>query len=159
MQNSRWWNALLGGVSGLTLLAGVCQFWLNAGTSLPAQTALLATLLVSLIVDAAMPRRWRSELLAQSVRLFVLSAGTVALPSLFEWSWRLLGAISNDLSRSQMAQCVALTIVALATLGLPMVSTLGLCSSGRPTVFGIWLAVAFGVGGIGLAMFIGPDGC
>ncbi len=159
MQNSRWWNAILGGVSGLALVAGVSQFWLNAGTSLPAQTALFATLLVVLITHAVMPARWRNGLLSQSARLFVLSAGTVVLPSLFEWSWKLLGATSVDLSSSLTAQCVGLTAMAFATLGLPMFCTLGLSCSGRQTVFGISLALAIGIGGVGLATFIGPDGC
>ena len=159
MQNSRWWNAILGVVSGLALVAGVNQFWLNAGTSLPAQTALLAALLSALIANAVMPARWRYDLVPQSARLFVLSAATVVLPSLFELSWKLLGATSVDLSSSLTAQCVGLTLMALATLGLPMFCTLGLCSSGRQTVFGISLALAIGIGGIGLATFIGPDGC
>ena len=90
MQNSRWWNAILGVVSGLALVAGVNQFWLNAGTSLPAQTALLAALLSALIANAVMPARWRYDLVPQSARLFVLSAATVVLPSLFELSWKLL---------------------------------------------------------------------
>ncbi len=159
MQNSRWWNAILGGVSGVALVAGVSQFWLNAGTSLPAQTALLATLLVALIAQAVMPVRWRNGLLSQSARLFVLSAGTVVLPSLFELSWKLLGTTRVDLSSSLTAQCVGLTIMALATLGLPTLCTLGLSSSGRQTIFGISLALAIGIGGVGLATFIGPDGC
>ena len=159
MQNSRWWNAILGGISGFALVAGVSQFWLNAGTSLPAQTALLATLLAALIAQAVMPTRWRNGLLSQSARLFVLSAGTVVLPSLFELSWKLIGTTSVDLSNSLTAQCVGLTVMALATLGLPMFCTLGLSSSGRQTVFGVSLALAIGIGGIGLATFIGPDGC
>ena len=159
MQNSRWWNAILGGVSGLALVAGISQFGLNAGTSLPAQTALLATLLIALMANAVMPARWRNGLLFQSARLFVLSAWTAVLPSLFELSWKLLGATSVDLSSSLTAQCVALTAMAFGTLGLPMFCTLGLSSSGRQTVFALAMAIAIGIVGIGLATFIGPDGC
>ncbi len=159
MQNSRWWNAILGGISGLALVAGVSQFWLNAGTSLPAQTALLTTLLIALMANALMPASWRNGLLFQSARLFVLSASTVVLPSLFDLSWKLLSATSVDLSTSLMAQCAGLTFLALATLGLPMLCTLGLSSAGHQTVFGISLALAIGIGSIGLAAMIGPEGC
>ncbi|MBC7820192.1 MAG: hypothetical protein IAG10_25190, partial [Planctomycetaceae bacterium] len=159
MQNSRWWNAVVGCVSGLALVAGVCQFWLNAGTSLPAQTALLATLLVAVIANAVMPARWRIGLLPQAARLFAMSAWVVVLPSMFEIAWKLIGAMSVDLSNSLTAQCVGLTAMGLATLGLPMFCVLGLSSSGRQTVFGISLAVAIGIGSLGLAMFVGPDGC
>ncbi|MFM9963837.1 MAG: hypothetical protein ACKV2Q_21770 [Planctomycetaceae bacterium] len=159
MQNSRWWNAVVGGVSGLTLVAGVSQFWLNAGTSLPSQTALLATLLAVLIVNAVMPTRWRTGLLSQAVQLFVMSAWTAMLPSLFVIAWSLIEATSVDLSRSLIAQWGGLTAMAFATLSVPMLCALGLNSTGRQTVFGISLALSVGIGGIGLATFIGPDGC
>ena len=159
MQNSRWWNGIVGGVSGLALVSAVCQFWLNAGTSLPAQTALAVTMLLAVVVNAAMPTRWRSNLKPQAVRLFVLAAWSIVLPSLFGVSWSLIGAAGFDLSTSVIAQCVGLTLLAVVTLGVPMLCSLQLSSPERRASFGISLALTTAVGGVLLATFIGPDGC
>lgn len=159
MQNSRWWNGIIGGVSGLALVSAVCQFWLNAGTSLPAQTALSVTILLAVVANAAMPTRWRIGLLPQAIRLFSLSGWLVVLPSLIGVTWKLIEASGLDFSISTFWQCVCLTLVALAALGVPLLCALGLSSSGRETSFGISFAVSAAVGGVGLATFIGPDGC
>ena len=159
MQNSRWWNGIIGGVSGLALVSAVCQFWLNAGTSLPAQTALAVTLLLSVVANAVMPNRWRFGMLPQAIRLFVLAAWPIALPSLFGVSWSLIRASGFELSTSVIAQCVGLTLLAVVTLGVPMVCSLQLSSSERRVSFGMSLALTSAVGGILLATFIGPDGC
>lgn len=159
MQNSRWWNGIIGGVSGLALVSAVCQFWLNAGTSLPAQTALSVTLLLAVFANAVTPTRWRFGFLPQAIRLFALSAWLVALPSLFGIAWKLIGASGLDLSMSVAWQCVCLTLLALTTLGVPVLCALGLSSPGRETSYGISFAVTAAVGGAGLATFIGPDGC
>ncbi len=159
MQNSRWWNGIIGGASGLALVSAVCQFWLNAGTSLPAQTALAVTLLLSVVANAVMPNRWRFGMLPQAIRLFVLAAWPIALPSLFGVSWSLIRASGFELSTSVIAQCVGLTLLAVVTLGVPMVCSLQLSSSERRVSFGMSLALTAAVGGILLATFIGPDGC
>ena len=159
MQNSRRWNGLVGGVSGLALVSAVCQFWLNAGTSLPAQTALAVTLLLVVVVNAAMPAQWRSNLMPHAIWLFVLSAWPIVLPSLFGVSWSLLGASGFDFSTSVIAQCVGLTLLAVATLGVPLLCSLQLSSPDRRATFGMSLALATVVGGVLLATFIGPDGC
>ncbi len=158
MQNSRWWNSFVGGLSGLVLVAAVCQFWLNAGTSLPAQTALLVTLL-AVVVNGAMPAHWRVGRLPQGLRLLVLSAWPLLLPSLFAGSWRLIGAFGVDLSTSMTGQSFGLTLLALATLAVPSLCALGLSSSERSTCFGVSFASAIGLGGVVLATFLGPDGC
>jgi uncharacterized membrane protein YuzA (DUF378 family) len=159
MQNSRWWNGIVGGVSGLALVSAVCQFWLNAGTSLPAQTALAVTLLLTIVLNAVIPTRCRVGLVPQGIRLFVLSAWPVVLPSLCDAAWRLIGAIGFDLSASVLGQCAGLTLLALPTLGVPGLCALGLNSSERSASFGISFAVASALGGVLLANFIGPDGC
>ena len=159
MQNSRWWNGIVGGVSGLTLVSAVCQFWLNAGTSLAAQTALAVTLLLAVVVNAAMPTRWRVGMLTQAIRVFVLSAWPIILPSLFGVSWSLIEASGFDLSTSVVGQCVGLTLLAVVTLGVPMLCALQLSSPERHASFGISLALTTAVGGVFLATFIGPDGC
>ncbi|TXT35131.1 MAG: hypothetical protein FD138_1504 [Planctomycetota bacterium] len=159
MQNTRWWNGIVGGVSGLALVAAVCQFWLNAGTSLPAQTALAVTVIVAVLANALMPARWRFGLVPQSIRLFVLSAWSVALPSLFAAAWRAVEGTGFDFSSSLIGQCCCLTLLALVTLGVPAICSLSLIVPERRTSFGVGFAMTFAVGGIGLAMFIGPDGC
>lgn len=159
MQNSRWWNGIVGGVSGLVLMSAVCQFWLNAGTSLPAQTALVLTLLAAVVVNARMPARWRVGLWPQAIRLFVLSAWPILLPSLMATSWSLIGASEFDLSASVVGQCLGLTLLATLTLCAPMLCALSLSSSERRASFGISLAATFALGGVLLATLIGPDGC
>lgn len=159
MQNSRWWNSFVGGVSGLALVSAVCQFWLNAGTSLPAQTALLVTLLATAVANSAMPANWRTGRLLQALRLLVLSAWPLLLPSLFAGSWRLVGAVGFDLSTTMISQTIGLSMLALATLAVPSLCALGLSSSERVTSFGVSFALLFGFGGVLLAPFIGPDGC
>ncbi len=159
MQNSRWWNGIVGGVSGLALVSAVCQFWLNAGTSLPAQTALAVTLLLSVVANVVMPVQWRDGLWPQAIRLFVLSAWPNVLPSLFGVSWSLIGASGFDLSTSVVGQCVGLTLLAVVTLGVPMLCSLQLSSPERRASFGISLALTTAVGGVLLATLIGPDGC
>lgn len=159
MQNSRWWNAFVGGVSGLVLVSAVCQFWLNAGTSLPAQTALAVTLLLAIVVDAALPTQWRVGMLPQAIRLFVLAAWPIVLPSLFSVSWSVIGASGFDLSTSVVGQCLGLTLMAALTLCVPLLCALPLSSSERRVSFGISFAMASALGGAVLATFIGPDGC
>lgn len=159
MQNSRWWNGIVGGVSGLALVSAVCQFWLNAGTSLPAQTALAVTLLLAVVVNAAMPTQWRVGMLPQAIRLFVLAAWPIVLPSLFGVSWSLIGASGFDLSTSLFGQCLGLMLLAVVTLCVPMLCTLPLCSWERRVSFRISFAVTSAFGGVLLANFIGPDGC
>lgn len=159
MQNSRWWNAFVGGLSGLALVSGVCQFWLSAGTSLPAQTALALLVVVAVLVSAAMPTRWRVGLVPQSVRLFLLSAWPVMLPSLFAVAWRMIEGSGFDVSSSLVGQCAGLSLLALVTLGVPALCSLGLIVPERQTTFGLAFAVGFAVGGLGLATLIGPDGC
>jgi hypothetical protein len=78
---------------------------------------------------------------------------------MLEWSWKLISVLSVDLSLSLTSQCVVLTALALVTLGVPMIAALGLSSPGRPSVFGVSLGLSIGTGGIGLATFIGSDGC
>ena len=159
MQNTRLWNGIVGGVSGLALVGGICQYWLNAGTSLPAQTALAVMILVAVLANALMPARWRFGLVPQSVRLFVLSAWSVALPSLFHIAWRLIEAAGFDFSSSLIGQCCCLTLLALVTLGVPAICSLSLIVPERRTSFGVGFAAMFAVGGLGLATLIGPDGC
>ncbi len=159
MHNSRWWNGIVGGVSGLALVSAICQFWLNAGTSLPAQTALAVSLLLAVVANAAMPTQWRSNLMPQATWLFVLSAWPIVLPSLFGVSWSLIGASGFDLSTSMVGQCVGLTLLAVVTLGVPMLCSLQLSTPERRASFGISLALTTAVGGVLLATFIGPDGC
>lgn len=159
MQNSRWWNGIIGGVSGLALVSAVCRFWLSAGTSLPAQTALSVTLLLAVVANAVLPTRWRLGLLSQAIRLFSLSAWLVLLPGLLAIAWSLIEASGMDLSTSTVRQCICLTLVAVAALGVPLLCALGLSSSKRETLFGISFAVSAAVGGAGLSTFIGPDGC
>ncbi len=159
MQNSRWWNGIVGGVSGLALVAAVCQFWLNAGTSLPAQTALAVTVIVAVLANAWMPARWRFGLVAPSIRLFLLSAWSVALPSLFAAAWRAVEGTGFDFSSSLIGQCCCLTLLALVTLGVPAICSLSLIVPERRTSFGVGFATTFAIGGLGLASLIGPDGC
>ena len=118
MQNSRWWNGIVGGVSGLALVAAVCQFWLNAGTSLPAQTALAVTVIVAVLSSAMLPARWRFGLVSPAIRLFVLSAWSVALPSLFGAAWQTIVWSGFDFSSSLVGQCCCLTLLAFVTLPL-----------------------------------------
>lgn len=159
MQNSRWWSGIVGGVSGLVLVSAVCQFWLNAGTSLPAQTALAMTLLLAVVANAVMPTRWRVGMLPQAIRLFVLAAWPIALPSLFGVSWSLIGASGFDFSTSVVGQCLGLTLMAALTLCVPMLCTPPSSSSERRASFGISFASASALGGVLLANLIGPDGC
>ena len=96
MPTSRWFHAATGLLSGLALFSGVCQFWLHCGTSLAAQTGLASMLIIAIAIRSVLPASWRSDLLPQAVRIFALSAWTIALPSLFEASWSLLASFGTD---------------------------------------------------------------
>lgn len=159
MQNTRWWNGIVGGVSGLALVSGVCQFWLNAGTSLPAQTALAVTVIVAVLASVMLPVRWRFGLVSPSIRLFVLSAWSVVLPSLFGAAWQVIEWSGFDFSSSLVGQCCCLTLLAFVTLEVPAICSLSLIVPERRASFGVAFAAMFATGGLGLATLIGPDGC
>src|SRR5213593_3801807 len=106
MQTSRWWNGLTGLLSGLALTSSVAQYWLNCGTSLPAQTGFAVMLSLAFVVAALLRAVSRNSLLSQAAELFVLSASTIATPTLFAVAWSLLTRTGLDPSRSAVTQSV-----------------------------------------------------
>ncbi len=161
MSTSQWFHAVTGLLSGLALFSGVCQFWLHCGTSLAAQTGLASMLMLAIAIRSVLPASWRSDLLPQAVRIFALSAWTVALPSLFETSWCLLASFKTDPTSSILAQSCWFGVIACVALLVPAV----LCrapncrNSVSDRIVGIGLVIGILIGALGLAPWIGVDGC
>lgn len=159
MQNSRRWIGLTGAICGLALASSVWQFWMHVGTSLPAKTAFLLTIVLSVMVRAAWPKSWQRSELGRAWQLLVLSAWTVLLPSLWDGMWRLTTAFGPDVSHSLLGQIVILTVLGLATLGTPLALVAGLSRPGSPPMFGLCLASTAMLAGFGLTPWISPAGC
>ncbi len=156
MQTGRLGNVFTGLLSGFALASGLAQYWLNCGTTLPAQTGLAAMLGLAIIVWRILNRPILSGSLANAVTLFVLSAATMLLPTMFSFCGRLVTATGIDPTTSRTAQTAYFGCVATATLLILVVSVLRMVASGSS---GGSTAIGLLHGALFICPWLGPRGC
>ena len=156
MQKSLWWNGLTGLLCGLTLTSSVTQYWLSCGTSLPAQTGFAVMLSLTLIVAILLRMSGRVGLLAKAGGLFVLSASTLAVPTLLNVMWSLLASTGFDPFGSTPMQIGSFAGIACVALGVPTLCVLIVLSSRGQAVA---LAMGLILGSMFVCPSLGPQGC
>lgn len=154
----RWrhgiFSAGVGLMSGLGLVSAISQFWLSAGTSLPAQTGLLIAVCLSLFCTAMCPNAWKQAGRFQAASIFLLSCWMLGLPSLFETAQSVLSGSGVDLTVSVARQMAWCSLLATTTLLVP-----GVLAGCRSRFSGAWLSIGVVAGALLIAPIAGPSGC
>ncbi len=156
MLKSLWWNGLTGLLCGLALMSNVAQYWLSCGTSLPAQTGFAVMLGVVLITAVLMRLSGRVGLLAKACGMFLLSASTLAVPTVLNLVWSLIAGASTDPFGSTLAQVGSFAGIASITLGVPTLCVLIVLTNRSQVVM---LAFGLSLGGMLICPWLGPQGC
>jgi len=124
MLKSLCWNGLTGLFCGLALMSGTAQFWLNCGTSLPAQTGFAVMFGSALALVTVLRMFGRIGPVAKAFGLFLLSASTLAIPRILNVVWSTIAAAGSDPFASTLAQIASFTVIASIALCVPTICTL-----------------------------------
>ncbi|MCX7418437.1 MAG: hypothetical protein NT013_02725 [Planctomycetia bacterium] len=156
MLKSLCWNGLIGLFCGLALMSGAAQYWLSCGTSLPAQTGLAIMVGLALVTSMLLRKSERVGLLAQACGMFLLSASTLALPTILNFLWSAIAGAGTDPFASTLSQITTFTGIACVTLGVPTLCVLLVLTHQSHVV-----TLAFGmcVAGFAICPWLGPQAC
>lgn len=156
MLKSLCWNGLTGLFCGLALMSGAAQFWLNCGTSLPAQTGFAVMFGSALALITLLRMFGRIGPVAKACGLFLLSASTLAIPTILNVVWSTIAAAGSDPFASTLTQIASFTVIASIAIGVPTICTLMVLTHRSHIVM-----FAFGIclGGLGVCPWFGPQTC